>query len=291
MSNPIPLWTAPASRTSGRTWTILACLALLVGATTMALGQSPANDTATDTPAMERATEVQPAATPTVRVAKDPKSYGLWVLIPALVAIFLAILTRQVVPALVVGIVVGAYMMLPCQAVGSAFADGNSVVNGFRLAMEQYVLGAITTPKEGYYRIKIMIFTLVIGFAVGVIGRNGGTAGMVKLVAGSSESPRRTGLTAWFAGLVVFFDDYANTMIVGPTMRSVFDKVKMSRAKLAYIVDSTAAPVASLAISGRQRSAPRSNMSFWMRASAASITPELCCRASPTVALVSSVVP
>ena len=73
---------------------------------------------------------------------------------------------------------------------------------------------------------------------------------MVRLVAGKTTSPRRGGLTAWAAGLVVFFDDYANTMIVGPTMRSVFDRVKLSRAKLAYIVDSTAAPVASIALIG-----------------------------------------
>jgi len=246
-----PSWTSPARLTGGRTWTILACLALLVGTATMALGQSPETDTPTNTPAMESATEAQPAATPAVRVVEDPKSYGLWVLVPAIVAILLAIFTRQVVPALVVGVVAGAYMLLPCQAVGSPYADGNSVVNGFRLAMEKYVIGAIHEPPDkDFAHIKIMIFTLVIGFMVGVIGRNGGTAGMVRLVAGASESPRRTGMTAWLAGLVVFFDDYANSMIVGPAMRSVFDKVKMSRAKLAYIVDSTAAPVASIALIG-----------------------------------------
>jgi Na+/H+ antiporter NhaC len=121
---------------------------------------------------------------------------------------------------------------------------------GFRLACERYALGAITHPDDGYGHIKVMIFTLVIGFTVGVIGRNGGTAGMVRIVTGKWESQRRSALTAWLAGLVVFFDDYANTMIVGPTMRSVFDRVRISRAKLAYIVDSTAAPVASLALIG-----------------------------------------
>lgn len=250
-----------AHGTGRHTWTAFVCLALLLGTVTLALGQSPASDTnnnaSTATPTVEQADQASPAATsPAPRVAKDPKNYGLWVLAPALAAILLAILTRQVVPALVVGVIVGAYMLLPCQAMGSAIADGNSLINGFRLAMEKYVIGAIHEPpdaitgEQDFRHIEIMIFTLVIGFMVGVIGRNGGTAGLVKIVAGSSESPRRTGLTAWLAGLVVFFDDYANSMIVGPTMRSVFDKVKMSRAKLAYIVDSTAAPVASLALIG-----------------------------------------
>lgn len=194
-------------------------------------------------------TEAQPVTSPP-RAPKEPSSYGLWVLLPAIVAILLAILARQVIPALVVGVLVGAYMMVPCLAPGDAFADSPSVVAGVRLAAEQYILGAVTDPKDNYGHISIIVFTLVIGFMVGVIGRNGGTEGMVRLVAGKTSSRRRVGLTAWLAGLVVFFDDYSNTMIVGPTMRSVFDRVKLSRAKLAYIVDSTAAPVASIALIG-----------------------------------------
>jgi len=191
-------------------------------------------------------------------IAKSPKAYDLWVLAPAAVAILLAIFTRQVVPALVAGVVVGAFMLLPFQGAGP-YSDGSTIVNGLRLAFEKYLIGSIheinktgtVNPENASFgHIKIIIFTLVIGFTVGVIGRNGGTAGMVHLVAGQSTSPRRGALTAWLAGLVVFFDDYANTMIVGPTMRPIFDRLRISRAKLAYIVDSTAAPVASLAVIG-----------------------------------------
>ena len=192
-------------------------------------------------------TEQSPKPAPSVeRTPKKAKSYGLYVLLPAAVAILLAIFTRQVVPAIFLGVLAGAYMLVPCLANDHAFADQYSIIAGFRLAVETYVLGAVLDP----YHMKIIIFTLMIGFTVGVIGVNGGTAGMVNLVAGKTESPRRGALTAWAAGLVVFFDDYANTMIVGPTMRSVFDKLRLSRAKLAYIVDSTAAPVASLALIG-----------------------------------------
>jgi len=222
---------------------------------TIATGQSPQTamlaqaDAAPDQ--AESPTTTTTTTPPAERVVKNPESYKLWVLAPALLAILLAIFTRQVVPALFLGIIAGAYMLVPCQPRGAPYESLHPVIGGFRLAMESYIIGAITyKPDAGYPHIKIMIFTLVIGFMVGVIGRNGGTQGMVKLIAGSSESPRRTGLTAWLAGMVVFFDDYANTMIVGPTMRSIFDKVKLSRAKLAYIVDSTAAPVASLALIG-----------------------------------------
>lgn len=185
------------------------------------------------------------------REPKDTPTYSLWVvLLPALIAIVLAIVTRQVVPALIVGVLVGGYLLVPCLAADDPYAKFPSVIAGFRLAAERFVLGALTNPDTGSDRITIILFTLVIGFTVGVIGRNGGTEGMVRLIAGDTTSPRRGALTAWLAGMVVFFDDYANTMVVGPAMRSVFDRLKLSRAKLAYIVDSTAAPVASIALIG-----------------------------------------
>ncbi len=208
--------------------------------------QPPSVQPATPLPATQAA---PPPAPPTARTTAAQR-YGLWALAPALVAILLSIFTRQVVPSLVIGVMVGAYMMLPCLPAADPFAGTNSLIAGFRLAVERYVMGAVISPSDNFGHLQIMIFTLVIGFLVGVLGRNGGTAGMVRLVAGDTASPRRGTLTAWFAGLIVFFDDYANTMIIGPTMRSVFDRLKVSRAKLAYIVDSTAAPVASIALIG-----------------------------------------
>lgn len=191
----------------------------------------------------------QPPVPPNVRLTAAQR-YGLWALTPAVVAILLSIFTRQVVPSLVIGVIVGAYMMLPCLAAADPFGGMNTIIAGFRMAVERYVMGAVISTEDNFGHLQIMIFTLVIGFLVGVLGRNGGTAGMVRLVAGDTASSRRGALTAWFAGLIVFFDDYANTMIIGPTMRSVFDRLKIARAKLAYIVDSTAAPVASIALIG-----------------------------------------
>lgn len=207
----------------------------------------PGDGDVSQPPAPAAAASTDDLADVSARASKAPKSYGLWVLVPAGVAILLAILTRQVVPALFIGLLSGAYMMVPCLGASDPFAGQSGIVAGFRLAAERYVLESALGDGD---RMKIIVFTLMIGFMVGVIGANGGTAGMVRVVAGRTGSRRRGALTAWLAGLVVFFDDYANTMIVGPTMRSVFDKLKLSRAKLAYIVDSTAAPVASIAIIG-----------------------------------------
>ncbi len=182
---------------------------------------------------------------------KDPRSYDLWVLVPAGLAILMTVFTRQVIPSLFVAVVAGACMMFPCLLPDSPYSGGNAFLATARLVVEKYVVGSIhELPETHVSHIRIIVFTMVIAFMVGVIGRNGGTAGMVNLVAGKTASRQRGALTAWFAGLVVFFDDYANCMIVGPTMRSVFDRLKLSREKLAYIIDSTAAPVASIALIG-----------------------------------------
>jgi Na+/H+ antiporter NhaC len=90
---------------------------------------------------------------------------------------------------------------------------------------------------------------MMLGGMVGVISKNGGTIGIVSLVERLAQSARRSQLATWFMGLIIFFDDYANTLIVGNTMRPITDRFKISREKLAYIVDSTAAPVAGLFLS------------------------------------------
>jgi len=173
------------------------------------------------------------------------------VLAPAVIAILLAIFTREVVAALFVGVIIGAFMYVPCLPVSVPFHDSNFLIAGVRLLTENYIIGQLhEAPSQNFYRIKVLVFTFLVAFTVGVIGRNGGTAGMVKIVAGESQSARRGALTAWLAGLAVFFDDYANCMILGPTMRQVFDRLKLSRAKLAYIIDATASPDASLALIG-----------------------------------------
>lgn len=184
-------------------------------------------------------------------VLKDPASYGFWVLTPALATIILAIIVRQVIPALTIGILIAAYMMLPCMDHSAYSSD--TYVAAIRVAVEKYVIGGIAPVEDGKLstgHLYIIVFTLLIGGMVGVIGVNGGTRALVDRVAKFASTSRKGQLSAWLAGMVVFFDDYANSMLVGPTMRPMFDKLSISRAKLAYIVDSTAAPVASIAFIG-----------------------------------------
>jgi Na+/H+ antiporter NhaC len=200
----------------------------------------------------------QPATSQIAGADEMPKppdqTYGAWVLIPPLVTIILAIALRQVIPALAVGVLIAAYLMVPCKP-PPPDAVGGEVVWGLRLAVEEYLLGALASidPKTGaidYDHLKIIIFTLTIGGMVGVVAANGGTRAAVERLAGWASSRERGQLVAWFAGLIVFFDDYANAMIVGPSMRPMTDRLRISRAKLAYIVDSTAAPVSSIALIG-----------------------------------------
>jgi len=176
---------------------------------------------------------------------KSPQdAYGLWVLAPALVAIIIAIFTRQVLIALPLGILTAAAMMLWLQGT----ADPISI---FIYAVDKYlfeVLAPIDNGKVDFNKLKILIFTIFIGAMIGTVEASGGTRAMVARVTRHLSTRSRGQLGAWFAGLIVFIDDYANAMIVGPSMRPVFDRLKISREKLAYIVDSTAAPVASVFI-------------------------------------------
>jgi len=170
--------------------------------------------------------------------------YGPWVLAPAVASVILAALLRQVLPALAFGILLAAIMLTPFPPQGTAFGGG--LIGALRLAIEHYLTAAVGESSH----VKIIIFSLLISGMVGAITANGGTGALVAKVTRWGTTRRRGQVTTWLAGLLLFFDDYANAMIIGPAMRPVCDRLRISRAKLAYIVDSTAAPVASLALIG-----------------------------------------
>ena len=88
----------------------------------------------------------------------------------------------------------------------------------------------------------------MIGGMVGIISRNGGMKGIVNKVIRFASNPSRGQFATGVLGVAIFFDDYANTLVVGNTMRAITDRLKISREKLAYVVDSTAAPVATIAL-------------------------------------------
>ncbi len=154
-------------------------------------------------------------------------------IIPPLLAIFLALLLRQVLVALFAGIWIGATIIF-----------NYNPFSGFFLSLSEYIGRAIADPE----RASILIFSLALGGMVGVISKSGGTLGIVEKLSQFASNRKRGQLVTWFLGLLVFFDDYANTLIVGNTMRPLTDRLKISREKLSYLVDSTAAPVANLAV-------------------------------------------
>ena len=103
-------------------------------------------------------------------------------------------------------------------------------------------------PLSGSFQLFILAFTLSLIGMVRVVAVAGGTRGIAEALARRAEGRARARMATWLLGLAIFFDDYANTLVVGTTMRPVCDRLRISREKLAYLVDSTAAPVAGLAM-------------------------------------------
>jgi Na+/H+ antiporter NhaC len=168
----------------------------------------------------------------------EPASFSVraipgWItLLPPLIAILLALLFRQVIPALAAGIWAGAWI---CYA---------GPFTGALRAIDHYIIKALADSDH----VSIIIFSLLLGGMVGIVSRSGGMIGLVEALTPRATNSRRGQLVTWLLGILVFFDDYANTLLVGNTMRPVTDRLKISREKLAYIVDSTAAPVSSVAL-------------------------------------------
>ncbi len=152
-------------------------------------------------------------------------------ILPPLLAIGLALLTRDVLVSLFLGIFGGALLIYA----------GNPFVALAR-SIDSFIMPALADPDHA----AILVFTTCLGGMVGMLTKSGGTHGIVSRLTPYATSPRRGQLATWMMGVLVFFDDYANTLIVGPTMRPITDKLRISREKLAYIVDSTAAPVVCL---------------------------------------------
>ena len=177
------------------------------------------------------------AAQAAEETAKTGIEAGSWFsILPPLVAIGIALLFRQVLFALFLGIWCGAFLA------GDISFGG--VFSSFFTALDGYIVPA--TADESH--MSIIIFTILIGGMVGIITDNGGTRGVIQRVTKFVRTKVHGQLMTSLMGFVVFFDDYANTMVVGSTMRPLTDKLRISRAKLAYLVDATAAPVATIAL-------------------------------------------
>ncbi|HSL82364.1 MAG TPA: Na+/H+ antiporter NhaC family protein, partial [Thermoanaerobaculia bacterium] len=151
--------------------------------------------------------------------------------LPPLIAIGLALLFKDVLVSLFVGVFSGALIL-----------HSWNPITAFARSIDSFVAPALADDSHA----RILIFSTLLGGMVGVISKSGGTRGIVEYLSRFASNTRRGQLATWAMGVAIFFDDYANTLIVGSTMRPVTDRLRISREKLAYIVDSTAAPVASV---------------------------------------------
>jgi len=164
----------------------------------------------------------------------------LWLsILPPLIAILIALIIREVYLALFTGIWVGTTIMYYYKGSMGLVA----VFKGFLAILDTYILQSLNNSGH----LSIILFSMIIAATVSIISKNGGMNGVVYRLSKYAKSPRSGSAITWLLGIVIFFDDYANTLVVGNTMRPLTDKLRISREKLSYIIDSTAAPVASIA--------------------------------------------
>lgn len=172
--------------------------------------------------------------------AGDFSRVGAWYsLTPPLLAIVLAYATRQLIPSLVTAIIVGGLLTTLQNDISGITVIGHGIGTAVGNTLD-----AITDP----WSLKVLGFVVLILMMISVIIVAGGLSAIADKLATYARTRRSTKLVTALLGLVVFIDDYANTMIVGSSMRPLSDKYKVSREKLAFIIDATAAPVSGIAV-------------------------------------------
>ena len=164
-----------------------------------------------------------------------------WALVPALLAIVLALITKEVYSSLFVGIIIGALFVTGFNPVAAFEFFLNGKVSG-----ESLDYGLISVLSDSY-NVGIIIFLVALGVMVSLLNKSGGSKAFGEWAAKNIHSKVGALIATWFFGVLIFVDDYFNCLTVGSVMRPVTDKYKISRAKLAYIIDATAAPVCIIA--------------------------------------------
>jgi len=164
--------------------------------------------------------------------------YGFLTLLPPFVAILLAFVTKETVSSLFVGVLVGEYMKC---------VKNLNVASSFVNSYIELCSEVIKTMADAWNS-GIILQSLLIGGIIQLVAKMGGAKALAEALSKRANTPRKAQIVTEILGLCVFFDDYANSLIVGPMMRPVLDKLRVSREKLAFIVDATAAPVAGIAI-------------------------------------------
>jgi Na+/H+ antiporter NhaC len=158
---------------------------------------------------------------------------GLFSILPPILAITLALAFRQVVLSLFAGIWLAAF-----------FLNDYNVLVGFFSVLTHFVINAVTTKSQA----QIVVFSFLFGGMVGVITKNGGARGIAEVITRFAKSPKGGQVSTMVMAVVMFFDDYANVLVRGNLMRPITDRLRISREKLSFLVDTGAASVASTVI-------------------------------------------
>ena len=164
--------------------------------------------------------------------------FGLLTILPPLVAIALAFITKNVVISLFLGTVSGCFLLQ---------ISGNNIIYAIIHSFLDFVQRALNSLADPW-NAGIVRQVMVIGGVISLVSKMGGAKAIAEALAKRAKTPRSAQLITWLLGILVFFDDYANSLIVGPIMKPVADKMKISREKLSFIIDATAAPIAGIMI-------------------------------------------
>lgn len=156
-------------------------------------------------------------------------------IIPPIVAILLALVTKEVIISLFISLFFGVLILRGFEL--------SNVIPSLLTVLDTYILNSLNDKRH----LSVIIFSFLIGGMVSVISQNGGMRGIVNKLSRYAHSPRSAQLITFFLSFGIFYDNYANTLIVGNTMRSVTDRFKVSREKLAFIVHGTAASISAVA--------------------------------------------
>ena len=180
----------------------------------------------------DNAVAVEAEAEEPVEEEPASKYYATWLsLLPPIIAIVLALITKEVYTSLFIGIVSGAL-------ISSDFNLINTLTS---------IFSQMTTKLGDSWNIGILIFLVILGIMVSIMNKAGGSAAYGKWASKKIKSKTGAMLSTVALGVLIFVDDYFNCLTVGSVMKPVTDKFKISRAKLAYIIDATAAPICIIA--------------------------------------------
>jgi Na+/H+ antiporter NhaC len=164
---------------------------------------------------------------------------GFWAVVPPLLTIVLAIVTKEVLLSLFIGVFTGCMIIVGWNPLAAMETMVELIVGSYDETGEFVLSGALSDP----WNVQVLIIVTLLGGLIGLMVRSGGSKAFGELLARTIKTKMGAQLTTWLIGILIFFDDYFNALTNGAVMRPISDKYAVSREKLSYIIDSTAVGV------------------------------------------------